>query len=1129
MVDRDDTILSGPDDPTTPLPAAGSRDVTSPLGGETGAAPSERRYQPGAILGRRYRIIRFLGAGGMGEVYEGEDLELGGRVAIKTVLPLVAADPAMAIRFRREIQIARKVTHPNVCRVFDLAFDEGPRGVVSFVTMEMLEGRTLRDRLRADGPMDEAEALVVARQICAGLEAAHESGVVHRDLKSANVIVVPRRGSLEGRAVVTDFGLAHLHGPESDAAHVTRSGQLMGTPAYIAPEQLEGADSSPATDIYALGVVLFEMVTGRLPFEDVSLAGMMRRLSEPPPSPRAIVPTLSRSWESVILRCLARDPARRFASAREVASALESHAVVEVPRPRRRRLLPAIGAAACVAAVAAFLLLRTPAPEPSAAAPGKAAPEAVGPARKSVAVLGFKNMSGRAEADWLASALPEMLTTELAAADALRTIPGENVARASVELGLTPAEALSGETLAKIRSNLGADYVVVGSFVRIGDGEKAKLRVDLRLQDAAAGQTIASISENGGEDALFDLVSRAGGRLRSSLGGSALSDAERRELRASLPSNAEAARLYVEGLAALHKRDARAALPLLEGAVAKDPSYPLVRAALSDALEILGDDRRALAEARKAFELSGSLARQDKLLVEGRFRQRAAEWPRAIEIYTSLVNFYPDDLEHRLALAMAQLDASRFADALGSLGAARRLPPPLGADARIDLYEAWVAEARSDWARLKRAADDAIRKAEGSEAVTIVAEALCSRAEARGSTGDLDGAKADYAEARRLFEQAGDRAGVAKTLRKGSVVFYYAGDIAEAKRQISLSLDVYRTIGQRRGLAGATGALGVIENSTGEYASARKRFEEAKAIYAELGDRGNVAWAETSIANGLLMSGRTAEAIERYRASLAISREVGDRGQEALTLANIASAELALGELAAARASLDEASSAWTRLGDRRSVAYATSQLGRIDFEQNRMADARKRHGEALAVRRELGLDRDAAVSQVSIAALDLDEGKPAEAAALARASLAVLEANDDRDAQAETWILIARAARESGDAAGAREALRRADELLKATEDPELRYRAELVALEVGALLDPATAAVSERRARAIARKAQDAAMAGTWLMARLLAVELGSRQRGASAVRADAIALERDARARGFERIAARAAAVR
>jgi TolB-like protein len=553
----------------------GESAATGPRSIRAGATAGLGTFRPDDVLSQRFKIVRFLAQGGMGEVYEAEDLELGGRVALKTIRPEIATEPRIIQRFKREIALSRKVTHPNVCRIFDLFHHRMEWGTgeaeLSFLAMEFLRGETLASRLRAVGRMTSVEALPIVEQMAAGLAAAHRAGVVHRDFKSANVVLVPsedgHRPEKDGglRAVVTDFGLARsVDGGEGLSTGLG----MVGTSAYMAPEQVEGGEVTPAADIYALGVVLYEMVTGVKPFVgDTPLSTAVKRLKERPASPRVHTPDLDPSWEAVILRCLEPVPANRSASADHVVQVLKGDGVAPARRPSRG--LPFRAALAATLAVLIVLggLLAyrglVSQGETAANAVKEKRPHQIVSARRSVALLGFKNLSGRAERAWLSVALAEMLSTELAAGGKLRTIPGENVARMKIELALTDAESLAPDTLGRIRANVGTDLVVLGAYLALGDKGGQKIRLDLRVQDAAKGETVASLTETGTEGELLDLVSRTSVRLREALGISALTAPEAVAVRASMPKDPRAAQLYAEGLSKLRHFDALKARDLL--------------------------------------------------------------------------------------------------------------------------------------------------------------------------------------------------------------------------------------------------------------------------------------------------------------------------------------------------------------------------------------------------------------------------------------------------------------------------------------------------------------------------------------------------------------------------------------
>src|SRR5215469_11559483 len=256
--------------------------------GSSGALLTEGRFLPGRLLAERYRIIALLGRGGMGEVYRADDLTLGQPVALKFIPEDATKDESVLERFRNEVRIARQVSHPNVCRVYDLGEVDGQ----TFFTMEYVDGEDLASLLRRIGRLPPDKALEVARQLCAGLAAAHAKGVLHRDLKPANIMLDGR-----GQAIVTDFGLAGL------AEQIPGGDLRSGTPAYMSPEQLAGKEVTVRSDIYALGLVLYELFTGKRAFDIESLPELVRARSESAPSrPSTLVKDLDPAIERIILR-----------------------------------------------------------------------------------------------------------------------------------------------------------------------------------------------------------------------------------------------------------------------------------------------------------------------------------------------------------------------------------------------------------------------------------------------------------------------------------------------------------------------------------------------------------------------------------------------------------------------------------------------------------------------------------------------------------------------------------------------------------------------------------------------------------------------------------------------------------
>ena len=290
-----------------------SREPSSSARSSSGLSSSSRgtqdgRFAPGAVLAGRYRIVALLGRGGMGEVYRADDLQLDQAVALKFLPEALSRNEAAIARFRNEVRTARQVSHPNVCRVYDLTEIEG----LYVLSMEYVDGEDLGSLLRRIGRLPSDKALEIARKLCAGLAAAHEKGVLHRDLKPSNIMLDGR-----GQVLLTDFGLAGL------ASEIEGSEVRNGTPAYMAPEQLAGLEVTIKSDIYALGLVLYEIFTGKMPFESETLAGLIQaRAESTPASPTTLVRDLDPLVEKAILRCLQAKPSLRPGSALAVAAAL---------------------------------------------------------------------------------------------------------------------------------------------------------------------------------------------------------------------------------------------------------------------------------------------------------------------------------------------------------------------------------------------------------------------------------------------------------------------------------------------------------------------------------------------------------------------------------------------------------------------------------------------------------------------------------------------------------------------------------------------------------------------------------------------------------------------------------------
>ncbi|MGH7464111.1 MAG: protein kinase domain-containing protein, partial [Longimicrobiales bacterium] len=667
--------------------------------------------------------------------------------------------------------------------------------------MELIPGITLTQKL-AEGPLPDKEILRIGSQLAEGLAAAHEHQVVHRDLKPGNLMLMSN-----GRLKILDFGLARLLRPaqDTDPTHsLTHTSDVTsGTLPYMSPEQLRGLPADLRSDIYTAGAVLYEMAAGRRPFpqtQGMELIGAILHQSPDPPSVHNR--TMSASLERVILKALEREPERRYQSAGELHVALEG-IQPDVPAARSDRRRPIIAAAAAVLAlvplVGAVLALNLWGTRdrllPDGRAGGVAAVVAPMKARGSVAVLGFKNVSGRSDDEWLSTALSEMMTTELAAGEQLRTVPGENVARMKISLALAEAESYGRETLARIRQNLSAEHIVLGSYIPLGGGQ---MRLDLRLQATTAGDIMLATSVKGDEAQIDHLVSLAAAQLREKLGVGKVTPADAQAIRATLAQNRETMRHYAIGLERLRQFNYLRARESLEQAVALEPQYALAHSALSVAWRGLGYDKKASEEAKTAHDLATGFSREERLWIEGQYRETSNAWTQAVETYRTLVDFFPDNLDYGLRLAGTQVSGGTGKEALVTVQGLRSLPVPDSEDARIDLAEASAAAALGDFKRQNAAAATAVKKADAQGARLIAAYARISECSSLRYLGRPQESIARCEEARQILRAAGDRAAAARALNTIAVAHMEQGNLIEARKAYDGSLASTREVGDKR-------------------------------------------------------------------------------------------------------------------------------------------------------------------------------------------------------------------------------------------------------------------------------------------------------------------------------------------
>ena len=1068
----------------------------------------------GQVLAGRFRIVARLGEGSIGEVYEAADLELEEQVAIKLVRPEIARNPEVLHRFRREIQLARRVTHPSVCRTFDLFHHQSEGDArLDFITMELLRGETLEARLQREGRLTPAEALPLAAQIAEGLQAAHQAGVVHRDFKSGNVMLAPGPDGL--RAVVTDFGLAWS---SSVSASVTQTGTLIGSPAYMAPEQVRGEAVTPATDIYALGIVLYEMVTRSLPFSaDTALGTAIKRLREPPTLPSRHAPELDPLWEEVILRCLESDPAERFATPVEVARALKASRRVrasgtDVPRRRRRSRWPlAAGVAVMVAGLVLALLAWRMRDSHSHLAPD---PADSGVPRPVVAVLGFENLSGDPAVEYVELSLVRLLPSELAAGEQLRLIPSEQV---------PGKEDLSPETLARLRDRLGVDFVITGSYFA-GRRSSGKIRLTVTIQSAQSSEIVSSLSQDGTEEEFIAFVDALGAQLRDRLGVEELSAAEQLAIRSARPANVRAARLYAEGLENLFRFETLAAKDLLEQASAADPENALIRADLAAAWRALGWEERAEEAAREAVRLSSGLSDEPRLRVEARYAETTWQWDRAATIYRELWTRFPDDLEYGLDLARAQIQKGDARLVLAStVERLRASPEPSRDDPRIDLTEADAALNVAEFTRAIDAAARARRKAEAQRAPLLAARALYFQGIALRKLGRVPEARAACEQASEMFRKAGDLASVAEALNTVGTILFGQGKLDVARQVFADVAAIGREIGSEktRGIGLANLGMALVEQ--GDLEGAEQRYEEALAIFRHTGAKRRAAITSALLARFYQKLGRRADARSQLEESVTILRELGDRSNEAMMLDNLATLSVEEGKAQEAWDFAFQATALYREIGQATGVQQVRGIRGTVLALRGDLPAAQRELESAAASLDASGEKLAAARYRIDLALILVEAGRAEAGEAMARTALAGLGAQPASDDEVEARCALSWAALAQGrkDAAAA-ELERAKGPLAAASQLPQLL--AALVTARVHAATDQTRQAAGELRA--VLAEAERSGLRPLALEARLALGELEAGT-GDAAGRERLTAVEREASAAGYGSLARRARA--
>lgn len=593
----------------------------------------------GSVFAGRFEVIEKLGKGGMGVVYRVFDKKVEEDVALKLLNPEVSSDKTTIARFRNELKLARKISHKNVCRMFDL----NEEGDTQYITMEYVPGEDLKSSVSRIGHLSVGKAVSVAKQVCEGLKEAHQLGVVHRDLKPQNIMI-----DKEGNVRIMDFGIARSLKKKG----ITGTGLIIGTPEYMSPEQAEMQEVDPRSDVYSLGVILYEMVTGRVPFEgETPLSVAMKHKSEEALDPRKVNAQIPEGLSRVILKCLEKKKEDRYQDADELLSELyrvekglpTTERIVPEKRPitekeitvkltLRKLFIPAAAVILLAIIIVVFLSLFPR---------GRAVPFPED--KPSLAVMYFENNTGDEEFNHWRKALSDLLVADLSQSKYMRVLSGEKLFSILEELDLLEAESYSSRTLKEISARSGVQYVLVGKLARAGD----TLRINALLQEASTGELVDSEMVEGiGEGSLFSMVDELTRKIKESFQFTAAEiagdlDMEVEKITTSSP---EAYKYYREGMEYFDRGDYIKSIPLLEMAVALDHEFAMAYRNMAAAYTNIGYRNEARERYQKAFELSDRVSERERYYIHGVFySQSETTFDKAIKAYTELLNIYPDD------------------------------------------------------------------------------------------------------------------------------------------------------------------------------------------------------------------------------------------------------------------------------------------------------------------------------------------------------------------------------------------------------------------------------------------------------------------------------------------------------
>lgn len=684
--------------------------------------------------------------------------------------------------------------------------------------------------------------------------------------------------------------------------------------------------------------------------------------------------------------------------------------------------------------------------------------------RKSVAVLGFRNLSGQTEDAWLATALSEMLSTELAGGEKLRLVSGEEVANLRLSSPWSQTDTLVPSTTVRIGTALNSDALVLGSYLTIGSADHGQVRLDVRMQDGKTGEILTEVAEVGSTQDLFHLVSRVGARLRDRLGIQELQNTEEAGVLASLPLDPEAARFYALGVAKLREFDSLTAKDLLEQAAEADPKFSLVHSMLARAWADLGYEQKRREEAKRALDLAIDLPRAQRMLVEGEYYESLGKQEQAASVYHALFELFPDNLDYGLRLAAAQTLSGHGSQAMEIIHQLRRLPAPSSDDPRIDLAEKRAMKSNNP-AELGLVRS-AIRKASERGQKLVYALARKEECTVLNYGEHPNQAMSSCEDAYNVFLAAGNKSAAADALRNIGDALGTLGRYEQAIETYERALNLLEGLGEHNKTGAVFNNMANCFEYMGKLDRAEQLFHAAQVEFEAAGDVNNQITAMENIADVLFLRGNLPDADKLYQEALRTAASVGI--SDPYLLYRLAELDLTRGRVQDARRLAQQSVDAYQGVqGSYQYLTAAMLDLGKVLEAQGDLAGAQSQFEQSLAIAQKIGASVNVAESQTELARLAIEEGHPEQAEAGLRGAIAEFEKEKSDPDSSSAYTLLSRALLMQGKLGEARTTAQRGAELSRTSSDPALKLPAEIQQTRV----DAASAETDRKRLAAAGR----------------------------------------------------------